>query len=145
VKADIDITQRYPYPIDKMWHALTSREALAAWLMANDFAPKVGHRFTFTTKSAPGFDGTVHCEVVDLDPPTRMVWSWTGGPIDTMVTFTLTAHGPNSTELRLHQVGFHGLSGHLVRLLLARGFAKQLNRHLPAYLAQPERPTLPHP
>jgi len=29
----------------------------------------------------------VHCEVLELDPPRRMVWSWAGGNIDTTVTF----------------------------------------------------------
>jgi uncharacterized protein YndB with AHSA1/START domain len=135
VKADIDITACYPYPIARVWRALTSREALAVWLMANDFVPEPGHRFTFTTRPAPGFDGIVHCRVLEIDAPARMVWSWRGGPVDTTVTFTLTAQGPERTGIRLHQTGFHGLSGQLIRLIMARGFAKQLTKLLPAYLA----------
>jgi Activator of Hsp90 ATPase homolog 1-like protein len=47
VQADIDITVTYRHPIDRVWAALTSSEALAAWLMPNDFQPVPGHRFTF--------------------------------------------------------------------------------------------------
>jgi catechol 2,3-dioxygenase-like lactoylglutathione lyase family enzyme len=42
----------YPHPADRVWAALTSSEALAAWFMPNDFEPAVGHRFTFQAKPA---------------------------------------------------------------------------------------------
>src|SRR6185437_4413393 len=85
VRADIDATVEYPYPPERVWAALTSSEALAAWLMPNDFVAEVGHDFTLRTKPAPGFDGIVRCRVLELDPPARMVWSWAGGNIDTTV------------------------------------------------------------
>ncbi len=34
----------YPHPRDKVWAALTTPEALAEWLMPNDFEPVVGKR-----------------------------------------------------------------------------------------------------
>lgn len=137
MKADIDVTMTYPYPADRVWAALTSSEALSAWFMPNDFKPAVGHRFTFRARPfrALGFDGTVRCEVLELDPPTRMVWSWAGGNIDTTVTFTLepTADG---TRLRMHQVGFDGLGGQLTRRILTGGYPRILGQRLPAYLDQ---------
>jgi uncharacterized protein YndB with AHSA1/START domain len=136
VKADIDLSVVYPYPPGQVWEALTSSDALAAWLMPNDFKPVAGHRFTFRAKPAPGFDGIVHCEVLELDPPDRMVWSWAGGNIDTTVTFTLRPAGPDGTRLRLRQVGFHGLGAQLTRRILAGGYPRILGRRLPAYLAQ---------
>ena len=45
-------------------------------------------RVTFRTSPAPGFDGIVRCQVPEIDPPERMVWSWAGGPIETTVTFS---------------------------------------------------------
>jgi uncharacterized protein YndB with AHSA1/START domain len=133
MKADIDVTASYPHPVSRVWEALTSSEALTAWLMPNDFKPVVGHRFTFRTRPAPGFDGIVRCEVLELDPPGRMVWSWAGGNIDTTVTFTLeeTADG---TRLRMRQVGFHGLGAQLTRKILAGGYPRILRQRLPAYL-----------
>jgi uncharacterized protein YndB with AHSA1/START domain len=75
MKADIDASAVCPHPVDRVRAALTSSEALAAWLMPNDFQPAVGHHFTFRTEPAPGFDGVVRCEVLELDPPQRMAWS----------------------------------------------------------------------
>ena len=134
MKADIDATVVYPHPPDRVWAALTSSEALAAWLMPNDFAPEVGREFTFRTKPAPGFDGIVRCRVLELDPPSRMAWSWAGGNFDTTVTFTLEPAGPGETRLRMHQVGFHGLGAQLTRRILAGGYPRILGRRLPAYL-----------
>ncbi len=57
MKADIDVTVSYPHPPGLVWEALTSSEALTAWLMPNGFKPVVGHRFTFRAKPAPRFDG----------------------------------------------------------------------------------------
>jgi uncharacterized protein YndB with AHSA1/START domain len=134
MKADIDATVTYPHTVDRVWEALTSSEALAAWLMPNDFKPVVGHRFTFRTKPRPGFDGIVRCEVLELDPPRRMVWAWAGGNIDTTVTFTLEETAGAGTRLRMHQVGFHGLGAQLTRRILASGWPGILRERLLAYL-----------
>jgi uncharacterized protein YndB with AHSA1/START domain len=146
VKADIDLTATYPHPIDKVWAALTSPEALEAWLMPNDFRPVVGHRFTFRARPAPGFDGIVRCEVLELDPPRRMAWSWSGGKIDTVVTFTLEQAG-EQTRLRMHQVGFDGLGAQIFRRILASGWPGILRDRLAAYLnsaAGLGTPPIPH-
>ncbi|HEU5419253.1 MAG TPA: SRPBCC domain-containing protein [Streptosporangiaceae bacterium] len=135
MKTDIDATVVYPHPPSQVWAALTSSDGLAAWLMPNDFAPEVGRPFTLRTKPAPGFDGIVRCQVLELDPPSRMVWSWRGGNIDTTVTFTLTPAG-SGTRLRMHQVGFHGLGAQLTRRILAGGYPRILGERLPAYLDQ---------
>ena len=141
MKADIDVTMTYPYPAERVWAALTSCEALSAWFMPTDFKPAVGHRFTFRARPfrALGFDGIVRCEVLELDPPVRMVWSWAGGNIDTTVTFTLeqTAEG---TRLRMHQVGFDGLGAQLTRRILSGGYPRILGQRLPAYLDQATPP-----
>jgi uncharacterized protein YndB with AHSA1/START domain len=138
VKTDIDITVSYPHPPSRVWEALTSSEALAAWFMPNDFEPVAGHRFTFQTKPrrAFGFDGVVRCQVLVLDPPRRLVWSQAGGQIDTTVTFTLEPAGAGTT-LRMHQVGFHGLAGQLTRRILAGGWPGILGQRLRAWLEEP--------
>lgn len=142
MKADIEVTVTYPHPPDRVWAALTSGDALAAWFMANDFRPVVGHRFTFRTRPrrAFGFDGVVRCEVLELDPPRRMVWSWAGGSIDTTVTFALEPASGGGTTLQLRQAGFHGLGAQLTRRILASGYARILGQRLPAYLERPGGP-----
>ncbi len=134
MKADTLVTAEYRHPRERVWAALTDPAALAEWLMPNDFAPVVGREFTFRTKPAPGFDGVVHCRVLEMNPPERMVWSWNGGPIETTVTFTLEELGDGGTRLQARQVGFHGLRGQLTRLILQSGSRRIYGELLPAYL-----------
>jgi uncharacterized protein YndB with AHSA1/START domain len=143
MKADIDQTVLYSHPVERVWAALTSSSALAAWLMPNDFKPVIGHHFSFRTRPAPGFDGIVHCQVVEMEPPSRMVWTWAGGNIDTTVTFTLEAVDGSRTRLRMRQVGFHGLGAQLTRRILASGYPRILQQLLPAYLDQEAGPGAP--
>ncbi len=86
---DLHFEMQYPHPPEQVWRALTNSEALGQWLMLNDFKPVVGHRFQFRTKPAPGFDGIVQCEVMEIEPPARLVYTWTGGGVDTTLTWTL--------------------------------------------------------
>lgn len=121
----------YPYAPGDVWVALTDSEALADWLMPNDFVAKVGHRFNFRTKPAPGFDGIVHSEVLVLDPPKRMELSWKGGGIDTVVSFDLAPAG-KGTRVTMEQSGFSGLRGMMVSNILRPGWKKMIETLLPA-------------
>ena len=69
----IRLSRTYNYPRDMVWAAIADSDALADWLMPNDFQPVLGHAFTFRTKPAPGFDGIVHAKVLDIVPPERLV------------------------------------------------------------------------
>jgi uncharacterized protein YndB with AHSA1/START domain len=82
----------YRHPPDRVWRALTDSDALATWLMPNDFVPELGHRFTFRTQPVPPyFDGVVHCEVTELDPPKTLAYTWRGMPgMNTVVRWELT-------------------------------------------------------
>jgi uncharacterized protein YndB with AHSA1/START domain len=72
MRRDLRIEKVYPHPPAKVWRAITTREALAEWLMENDFELKVGHRFQFRTEPAPGFDGIVNCEVLEIEEERRL-------------------------------------------------------------------------
>ena len=66
----------YPHAPEKVWVALTDRRALAEWLMPNDFEPRVGHQFRFQVDPMPGCVTVTLCEVLEVDRPRRLVWSW---------------------------------------------------------------------
>ena len=137
MKRDIHIERVYFHPRELVWRGLTDSELVAEWLMKNDFAPVVGHRFTMRTEPGPGFDGVVHCEVLHIDPPRSMRWAWRGGPIDTEVTFTLTeevTYGRQSTRLRVDHTGFEGLPAVLVSFILGAGNRRVYGHNLPAAL-----------
>ena len=129
----ITIERVYAHPVSRVWHALTDRAALAEWLMENDFEPRVGHEFTFRTDPGPGFDGIVRCEVLELDPEHRLVYSWKGGPLDTVITYTVESV-EGGTRLRIVHEGFEGLRARLVRMLLRAGLRSMLRKKLPALL-----------
>ena len=78
---DIIIGQTYPYPIEYVWEALTDPAALSEWLMPGDFKPIVGHTLQFHCDPRPEFDGTVHVEILEVDKPRRLSYSWKTGDI----------------------------------------------------------------
>ena len=149
MKRTLSRTMVYPHPIERVWAALTDRTALGQWLMPNDFEPVVGHEFRFRAEPAPGWDGVVHCRVLELDRPTLMRISWRGGPIDTVVSFRLTGQGEASTRLEFEQSGFDGPRALLVSFILGRGWPRILDQLLPGILDRlargPLDPAAPSP
>lgn len=110
MKLDISLDEFYAHPVDKVWAAIATREGLSAWLMDTDFAPEPGqehgHEFAFRYQTEAGETGTIDCEVLEISPPHRMVWSW-GSPefgAPTRVEIDLAAEG-NGTRLRLRHTG----------------------------------------
>ncbi len=132
----IEKTAWYSQPPERIWRGLTDAEALARWLMPNDFAPRVGHAFTLRTTPGPGFDGIVRGEVLELDAPRVMVWRWQGGGIDTTLRFDL-APERSGTRLTLTHAGFRGVGPRLVSVILSRGWAKMLAGSFAKELARP--------
>ncbi len=101
---------QFPQPREQVWRAIADRIALAEWMYPNDFEPRVGHHFTFRVPPKPeiGFDGLiVSCEVLECEPPSRLVFSWTvGGPVvNTQVCFRLEPDGVG-TRLIFEHSGF---------------------------------------
>jgi uncharacterized protein YndB with AHSA1/START domain len=101
----IHVDQFLSHSPARVWRALTEPELIARWLMPNDFEATVGHRFTFRTDPRPGFDGTVHCVVLALEPVQLLKIGWRGGGLDTTVTWTLIPEG-HGTRLLLEHAGF---------------------------------------
>ncbi|MGI5148933.1 SRPBCC family protein [Plantactinospora sp. CA-294935] len=99
--------QYLAHPPGRVWQALTEPDLLARWFMPNDFKPVPGHRFTFQTMARPDqdFDGVVHCEVLEVEPEHRLQLSWSGGHLETTVTWTLAAEG-RGTRLFVEHAGF---------------------------------------
>lgn len=92
---------------EKVWRAVTEPALLSEWLLpVVGFGLASGTRFTFQTEPRPGWDGSVHCRVLEVDPPRRLSYTWAVGEmLDTVVTFTLTPTA-GGTELKIVQSGF---------------------------------------
>jgi uncharacterized protein YndB with AHSA1/START domain len=131
----IQVDDFLPHAPERVWAALTDPDLLGRWLMDNDFEATVGHRFTFRTDPRPGFDGIVHCQVLDLEPPRRLRISWAGGGIDTTVTWTVVPEG-HGTRLFLEHAGFDpdDAGQQQVRRILGSGWRSHVLRRIEAVL-----------
>jgi uncharacterized protein YndB with AHSA1/START domain len=101
------VERDFPFPPEKLWRALTQPHLIEAWLMKNDFAPTVGHRFNLRGD----WGGILDCEVLTVEPQRTLAYSWNFAHDDpaynlqSTVTFTLTPT-PGGTHLRMEQAGF---------------------------------------
>jgi len=91
---------------EKVWRAITDPVLLAQWLLpVANLALAPGVAFTFKAPPQPGWDGTVNCQFLEIEPLKKISYTWVVGDIDTVVTFTLTPM-TSGTRLSLVQSGF---------------------------------------
>jgi uncharacterized protein YndB with AHSA1/START domain len=112
---EIVVDELFPHAPETIWKALTTGALIGRWLMeAHGFEPVVGNRFTYKTTPAGAWDGTISCEVLEVAPNRRLVYSWRGGHeanvgygsrLDTVVTWTLARAG-NGTRVSVVHSGF---------------------------------------
>lgn len=141
----------YPFPPERVWQVITNPRALAVWLMKNDFEPRIGHKFRFHTESQPGIDNTIYCEVIELDEPRCLSYTWRGSFMcqPTVVTWTLFPV-EGGTKLQLEHTGFEskvsqfsqqmrlahtGLNNYQLKAIMVTGLLEPVNqiRLLPSY------------
>lgn len=112
---DIVVDEVFAHAPEAIWKTLTSGELIGRWLMEPaGFEPVPGTHFTFQTRPAGAWDGTIRCQVLEVVPNQRLVYSWQGGDaanvgygsqLDTVVTWTLS-RVDGGTRLRLVHSGF---------------------------------------
>ncbi len=101
------VEREMSHPPEKLWRALTQPHLMAEWLMKNDFAPVVGHRFNLRGE----WGGVLDCEVLVVEPNKELAYTWNHAHDDpafslqSVVTFTLTPTAAG-TRLRMEQAGF---------------------------------------
>lgn len=112
---DLRIERRIAASIDRVWACLTTPDLIADWFFAVDFQPEIGHRFRIEGEPVTGWRGWTEVEVLELDPPRRMLWS-----------FDCTAEAAPSRvlfELEPHE-------DHVRLILTHEGFVPPTTRHL---------------
>jgi len=112
----IVVDETFPHAPEALWKVLTTGSLIGRWLKMEPigFEPMKGKAFTYRTKPAGAWDGTIRCQVLEAIPNERLVYSWKAGhadnvgygaPLDTVVTFTLS-RVQGGTRLRLVHSGF---------------------------------------
>jgi uncharacterized protein YndB with AHSA1/START domain len=109
-KCTLVIEREMPHPPEKIWRALTESSLIDEWLMKNDFKLAVGHRFQFRATPVPNWSGVIDCEVLVVEPNSRLAYSWGTLRMGTVVTWTLTPT-PGGTHFRMEQSGFPSEDG----------------------------------
>jgi uncharacterized protein YndB with AHSA1/START domain len=128
---------------EEVWRYLIDPELLSLWLMPNDFKPAVGHRFQFKTRPKQNlkFNGVIYCEVLEVVPFKRLVYSWKGGmlnespSLDSIVIWTLIPLTTGGTTLVLEHNGFKGLKNALAWFIMNHGW-KKIGRRMVARINQ---------
>ena len=99
------IEKELAHPPQKIWRALTQGALIKEWLMDNDFQPVVGHKFNFRSTPNPHWDGIIQCEVLVVEPNSKLSYTWSSLGLVTVVVWTLTA-ADGATLVRMEQSGF---------------------------------------
>jgi uncharacterized protein YndB with AHSA1/START domain len=103
----VTVEREFAHPPEKLWRALTQPHLIEEWLMKNDFAPVVGHRFNLRGD----WGGVLDCEVLAVEPSKTLSYTWNfthddaAYSLKSVVTFTLTPTS-TGTHLRMEQSGF---------------------------------------
>jgi uncharacterized protein YndB with AHSA1/START domain len=115
----LSLNFQYKTSMEKLWSALTDPNKLAKWVcnihtgqpMENDFKAVVGHRFQFRTQPTEWWNGVIDGEVLVVDEPNRLSYTWASGGEKHTVTWTLQDLGDGKVNLHLDQTGFSNPQG----------------------------------
>jgi uncharacterized protein YndB with AHSA1/START domain len=116
----IDRTIEIKASPERVWRALTSAKELSTWFQVTiEGEIAAGNEVWMTSTHAEHAGQRFHVRVVELTPPSRVVWQWHPGEVDpetdysreprTTVTFSL-APSTAGTLLTLAETGFDEIS-----------------------------------
>jgi len=106
MKSEVSLDFQFTSSIEQVWNALTDSDTLAKWVMENDFKPVVGHKFQFRNEPSEWWNGIVDCEVLVVDEPHLLSYTWASAGESTTVTWTLKTGSDGTINLNLDQTGF---------------------------------------
>ena len=149
--SEYTVVREYPYPINEVWPVLTDPEYVAQWTTTGrggrpeGFAAVAGTKFRFVGKPVMGWAGVVYCEVLAVDAPRSLRYTWRGDQDSddvTEVTYRLESI-PGGTRFTWRHTGFTGvggfamakLLGHVRRGMLADGVPPVLRAYHAAHPA----------
>jgi uncharacterized protein YndB with AHSA1/START domain len=140
--SEIRIVRDYPHPPEAVWRALTDPALIPRWTSTGaggrpeGFSPVAGTKFRFVAKPKPGWNGIVDCEVLEVDEPRLLRYSWAdgnGGGDVTQVAYRLEPRA-GGTRFTYEHTGFTGVGGLFMARLLGRVRTKMLSVGLPSVL-----------
>jgi uncharacterized protein YndB with AHSA1/START domain len=139
--SEIRIVRDYPHPPARVWRAVTDPELVARWTVTGrsgrpvGFVPQVGTKFQLIGKPVPGWRGIVDCEVLEVNAPRLLRYTWRGEENGraTIVTYRIEPQA-DGTRFIFEHTGFTGPGGFLMAKILGAVRTKMLSVGLPAVL-----------
>jgi uncharacterized protein YndB with AHSA1/START domain len=138
------VVREYRYPIEDVWEVVTAPEWVAQWTTTGQggrpegFQPIAGTQFRFVGKPTMGWAGVVCCEVLEVNAPHLLRYTWRGDQDSddlTEVTCRLEPV-PDGTRFTWEHTGFTGAGGFAMSKLLGNVRRKMLTDGVPAVLAR---------
>lgn len=138
-----EIIREYPYPIEEVWQVLTDPTYVARWTTTGQggrpegFATVPGTKFRFVGKPVMGWSGVVHCQVLEVDAPRSLHYTWKGDQDADDVTDVTYRLEPTTAGTRFTwtHTGFTGVGGFAMSKLLGNVRRKMLDDGVPQVLA----------
>ncbi|UUX32777.1 metalloregulator ArsR/SmtB family transcription factor [Fundicoccus culcitae] len=103
--ADVILDFTYSSTVAEVWNALTDSDMLAQWIWDNNFKAEEGYQFRFQSEPNEYWDGIVTGEVLVVDEPNQLAYTWASAGETTTITWTLTKVA-EGTQLHFEQTGF---------------------------------------
>jgi len=124
-------------PVNIVWDAITNKEGFKHWYFdVDDFQPQVGFQFQFAGEDK-GITFIHHCQVMEVVPPKRLVYSWRydGFEGDSLVTWELIPEG-NGTRVKLTHAGLETFPKHpsFVRTNFEKGWTEIIGTLLKSFI-----------
>jgi len=85
---------------------LINANIVAKWIWDNDFKPIVGQKFQFRAEANEWWDGIVDGEVLAVNEPNHLKYTWASQSESTTITWTLHGEFDGKTHLHFEQSGF---------------------------------------
>jgi uncharacterized protein YndB with AHSA1/START domain len=119
---DIAAEIRIEAPRERVWTVLTGEGQIEQWLGCLGYRAEIGALFHMQPdpgkRAAGNVEGATHCELLALEPPERMRFSWfMPGTPKTEVEIVLTGNDDGSTTARLVHSGWDRLEPDQVRAI----------------------------
>lgn len=141
--SEYTVVREYPYPIDEVWHVVTDPAQVAQWTTTGQggrpegFEATAGTSFRLIGKPTIGWAGVVYCQVISVEAPRALHYTWKGDASTDDVTDVtyLLEEIPGGTRFTFHHSGFTGVGGFAMSKLLGSVRKKMLTTGVPPVLA----------
>ncbi len=137
------VVREYPYPVEEVWTVMTDPDYVAQWTTTGQgghpkgFEPIPGTKFQLVGKPRMGWAGIVYCEVLEVDAPYSIHYTWKGDKASDDVTDVRyrLEEIPGGTRFTWEHTGFTGVGGLAMSKLLGSVRRKMMDDGVPPVLA----------